>query len=151
MATVVPIFDGKPGDFRNWVKAIEKYIILSRLGEKDTKAIAYQRSSGVVSDFVGRDIQSQGKEPWEDLKTQLKARSGEISHPHPAFASLQKCKQRKNETVALYAERLCALAEESFPNKIATAGRFFSRWKPLPCCRLSMLGLLQQAQLLERG
>ena len=26
VATVVPNFDSKPGDFRNWVKAIEKYV-----------------------------------------------------------------------------------------------------------------------------
>ena len=57
---VVPNFDGKPGDFRNRVKATEKYVTLSGLGEQDSKAIAYQRSSGVVSDFVGRYIQSRG-------------------------------------------------------------------------------------------
>ena len=62
VATVVSIFDGKPGDFRNWFKAIDKYVVLSGLGEQDTKAIAYQRSSGVVSDFVGRHIQSQVEE-----------------------------------------------------------------------------------------
>ena len=120
VATVVPNFDGKPGDFRNWVKAIEKYVTLFGLGEQDTKAIADQRSKGVVSDFVGRHIQSRGEETWEDLKTQLKARFGEIADPHHAFALLQKCKQRKDETVALYAERLYGLAEESFPNEIAT-------------------------------
>ena len=82
VATVVPNFDSKPGDFRNWVKAIEKYVTLSGFGEQDTKAIAYQRSSGVMSDFVGRHIQSPGEETWEDLKTQLKA------DPHHAFALL---------------------------------------------------------------
>ena len=60
VAIVVPNFDGKPGDFRKWVKATEKYVTLSGLGEQDSKAIAYQRSSGVVSDFVGRYIQSRG-------------------------------------------------------------------------------------------
>ena len=77
-----------------------------------------------MSDFVGRHIQSQVEETWDDLKTQLKARFGEISDPRHAFALLQKCMQRKDETVASYAERLYGLAEESFSDEIATAFSF---------------------------
>ena len=117
-AIVVPIFDGKPEDFRGWIKAIEKYIVLAGLERQDGKTTAYQRSTGVVSDFVGRHIQNQGEEPWEYLKAQLKARFGEISDPHHAFALLQKCKQKKGETVALFAERLYGLAEEAFPGEM---------------------------------
>ena len=118
VVTVVPMFDGKPEDFRGWIKAIEKYVVLTGLERQDGKAIAYQRSTGVVSDFVGRHIQNQGEETWEYLKAQLKARSGEISDPHHAFALLQKCKQKKGETVALFAERLYGLAEEAFPGEM---------------------------------
>ena len=49
---------------------------------------------------------------------QLKARFGEVLDPHHAFALLQKCKQRKGETVALFVEQLYGLAEESFPDKM---------------------------------
>ena len=82
------------------------------------RPIAYQRSTGVVSDFVGRHIQNQGEETWEYLKAQLKARFGEISDPRHAFALLQKCKQKKGETVALFAERLYGLEEEAFPGEM---------------------------------
>ena len=81
--------------------------------------IAYQRSTRVVSDFMGRHMQGGREETWEELKKQLRARFGEISDSHYAF-TLQKCKQRRDETVALFAERLYGLAEESFPDEVET-------------------------------
>ena len=71
-----------------------------------------------MNDFVRHQIQNQWEETWECWKAQLKARFGEVSDRHHAFALLQKCKQRKGETVALLAERLYGLAEESFPDEM---------------------------------
>ena len=118
VAGVVPVFDGKPSEFRGWIKAIEKYVTLAGLGEQDTRSIAYQRSVGVVSDFIGRYVQGQEDVTWAGLKGQLKARFGEITDSHQAFALLQKCKQKKDETAALFAERLYGLAEEAFPEEM---------------------------------
>jgi len=116
---IVPIFDGKPNEFRDWTRSIEKHIFISGLPANDAKSIAYQRSKGLVSDFIGRQIQVHLS--WADLKRQLAARFGEVSDPHCAFALLQKCRQKKEENVGLFAERLFSLAEEAFPDGMSPA------------------------------
>lgn len=118
---MVPVFAGKPSEFRGWIKAIEKYVTLAGLGAPDSKMVTFQRSRGGVGDLIGRHINDEPEEDWEELKRQLRVRFGEISDPHYAFALLQKCKQRREESVALFAERLQSVAEESFPDGMGGA------------------------------
>ena len=44
-------FDGKPSQFRKWIKDVDKFCIIDRL---DKTTVAYQTSRGVVSDFISR-------------------------------------------------------------------------------------------------
>ena len=46
MATVVPMFDGKPEDFRGWIKAIEKYVVLTGLERQDGKPLPTKEVQG---------------------------------------------------------------------------------------------------------
>ena len=57
-----------------------------------------------------------GSIAWEDLKRELAARFGDIVDPQYALARLQKEKQRKDESVQFFAERLMTLAEDAFPD-----------------------------------
>lgn len=118
VANVVPVFDGKTTEFRNWWKSIEKFVYLANLAVGDGRGIAFQRSTGVVSDFIGRQINNHPNGTWRELKTQLKIRFGEVQDPHHAFLLLQKCTQKREESVTMFAERLHTLAEEAFPDGV---------------------------------
>ena len=48
---IIPTFLGNQGDFKNWMKSIEKYAMLTNLEQNDTKLVAYQSSTSSVSDL----------------------------------------------------------------------------------------------------
>ena len=99
---------------RAWVRSIEKYASLTGLTDDRVKMVVYQSSRGAVSDFIQRYLHEYVGNNWGQLKTELTSRFAEISDPHHAFALLRKIKQKPEENVQLYAERLLSLAEEAF-------------------------------------
>ena len=76
--------------------------------------VAYQSSRGPVSEFIQRYLNDYGDSNWGQLKAELTSRFAEISDPQHAFVLLRKIKQKPEENVQLYAERLLSLAEEAF-------------------------------------
>ena len=79
--------------------------------------VAYQSSWGHVSDFIQRYLHDYVGNNWGQLKTELTSRFAEISDPQHAFVLLRKIKQKSEENVQLYAERLLSLAEKAFTGK----------------------------------
>ena len=75
--------------------------------------IAYQSSKESVSDFIQRYINDHPNNDWDQLKAELSARFAEITDAQHAFMLLRKVKQKSNENVQLFAERLLALSEEA--------------------------------------
>ena len=53
ISTFVKEFSGKPPQFRDWVRQVEKYVQLNQLPTEKAKFVAYQTATGVVSDFIG--------------------------------------------------------------------------------------------------
>ena len=51
---------------------------------------------------------------WEQLKSELNVRFGEVNDPHQAFTMLWKGRQVKNESVQVNAERLYAMTNDKF-------------------------------------
>ena len=76
--------------------------------------VAYQSSLGAVSDFIQRYLHGNVGSNWGQLKTELTSRFATITDLQHAFVLLPKVKQRTDENVQLYAERLLSLAEEAF-------------------------------------
>lgn len=50
VSQVIQTYDGNPKEYKNWIKNIEKYGVLSRLAGDQLKLVAYQSSRGLVSD-----------------------------------------------------------------------------------------------------
>ncbi|CAC5415648.1 unnamed protein product [Mytilus coruscus] len=42
---IIPTFSGDQAEFKNWMKSIEKYAMLTNLEQNDTKLVAYQSST----------------------------------------------------------------------------------------------------------
>ena len=57
VAKFIPSYDGDPKQCKEWLKSIEKYAVLTQMGEDLRKLVAYQASKGAVSDFVKRYLQ----------------------------------------------------------------------------------------------
>jgi hypothetical protein len=107
-------FNGEPAKFRTWIKAVEKYVLLAGTARNSAIRIAFQTSQGLVSDYIQRQLGDHLT--WDELKRQLTQRFGEVTDRHHAFALLQKCRQRKEESVPLYSERLLELANDAYPD-----------------------------------
>ena len=114
VSQVVSVFEGEPNQFRDWIKSIEKYILLAGGDENQSKRLAYQTSRGAVSDYIHRYMTENPGSTWEELKSELSVRFAEVSDPHHAFTMLRKARQLKHETVQVYAERLHTLAHDAF-------------------------------------
>ena len=111
---IVHPFEGDSKIFKDWVRSIEKYASLTGLTDDRVKMVAYQSSRGAVSDFIKRYLHDNVGNNWGQLKTELTLRFAEISDPQHTFVLLRKIKQKPEENVQLYAERLLSLAKEAF-------------------------------------
>ena len=116
ISQVVQSFDGNSKEFKNWIKNVEKYGTLTNLDENKLKFVAYQSSKGLVSDYIHRFLTDDPTGTWTDLKEQLKLRFAEIQDPQYAFSLLKTTKQRTDENVQIYAERLLSLATDAYEN-----------------------------------
>ena len=111
---IVHPFEGDSKIIKDWVRSIEKYASLTGLTDDRVKMVAYQSSRGAVSDFIKRYLHDNEGNNWGQLKTELTLRFAEISDSQHTFVFLRKIKQKPEENVQLYAERLLSLAEEAF-------------------------------------
>ena len=50
-AKIIKPFEGNPKEFKDWIKGIGKYAILTRITPENIRMIAYQASKGPVSGF----------------------------------------------------------------------------------------------------
>ena len=116
VATIVPQFSGNPKKFREWEKSIEKAGTLLKVDEEKRMYYAFQRSEGVVSDFIQRflDTAVPAEKNWTNLKVQLATRFAEVADPQYALALLRRLRQERGESVPVYGERMLALAQEAF-------------------------------------
>ena len=114
VGTVVPTFEGDQKEFKNWVKAIEKYCLLTDLDEGRKRNIALQTAKGSVSDFLLRYIRQHPNGDWETLKKELNDRFGDIVDKAHARAILKNMKQKKMESPQMFCERLLSASEDAF-------------------------------------
>ena len=114
VAQIIAPFDGDPKKFKNWIKALEKYAVLTNMARERIKTVAFQSSMGCVSDFIQRYMGDNVDATWDQMKIELSARFAEVTDSAHALMLLRKVKQRVDENVQIYAERLLSLAEEAY-------------------------------------
>ena len=54
IAANIPEFDGNPKFFREWVKSIDKYVVLLNAPNEKKHLMAFQSATGAVSGFIER-------------------------------------------------------------------------------------------------
>lgn len=116
LSMLVPDYQGETGKFQEWISALEKFAKIIGLDDSSKKLAALQTSKGAVSQFIFRFLESSEQDkPWSVLKTQLSVRFGETRDNQHAFSILKNMKQKKDENVQLFAERVLCVAEKAFP------------------------------------
>lgn len=121
VAKIIPSFDGDSKSFKEWIKSIEKYCVLTRVPPDKVKMVAYQSSKGPVSDFLKRYLETNPDHNWVQIRTELTGRFAEVTDPQHALMLLRKVRQKPNENIQVYAERLLALAEDAFLGQMGDA------------------------------
>ena len=71
VSQIVGVLEGDPTKFWDWIKSIEKYILLAGGDDDQTKRFAYQTSRGAVSDYVQRYMTEHPNSSLEDLKSEI--------------------------------------------------------------------------------
>ena len=74
MAKIIPSFDCDSKNFKDWIKSIEKYCVLTCVPPDQVKMIAYQSSKGPVSDFLKCHLETNPGQDWVQIRTKLTAR-----------------------------------------------------------------------------
>ena len=72
LSSVVTQYEGDPRKFKQWIKEIEKYALLSGKQNHEIPTLAYMTCKGSVGDFIKRYFDeteiSEGIPSWNDLK-----------------------------------------------------------------------------------
>ncbi|KAK6167882.1 hypothetical protein SNE40_021811 [Patella caerulea] len=115
VANIIEPYKGDPKLFKEWIKNIEKYCVLATVSEDRVKLVAFQSSRGVVSHFIQRKMMADANLTWDALKQDLINTFSEITDTQQALAILAKIRQKPEENVQVFAERILSLAAEAFP------------------------------------
>lgn len=114
----IKVFEGNPQEFETWLKQIEKHSFLFNCNDRKKQLVAYQTSTGLVSDYIKRYLESDARDKtWANLKENLQSRFSLILDRPKAFERLVNTKQKKDEDVQFFAERLLSLSEKAYPEK----------------------------------
>ena len=118
LTSALDLFKGDPKRYKAWIKHVEKFCLLQGIGDdaKTKMLITYQASEGPVSDFIERFLASGQEVTFDEFKDELKARFGGVSDESQSMVQLRKMRQKQNETVQAFGERLIQVAQEAFPD-----------------------------------
>ena len=114
VVNIVPTFAGNPSHFKNWIKAIKRYEILTGVDNEKLKCITLQSAQGPIADFVARLMRDHQNQTWAHLQMELQSRFGEKTDGSIAFCMLRRVSEERNESIQIYSERLLAIAEDVF-------------------------------------
>ena len=87
---IVTPFEREPKKYKEWVKSIEKYAVLTNLDNDKIKRVTYQASRGPVSKFIRRYQDANQQATWGQLKGELSTRFSEVIDAQHAVILLRK-------------------------------------------------------------
>lgn len=106
-------FQGNPRHYRTWIGQLQKYFNMNDLTDAQKRMAAYQTCEDSVSDFVGRYLQDNPRNVWEDLQRELAVRFSEVTDPRAAMTMLKRVRQNPGEDLHTFAERVQKLSEQA--------------------------------------
>ena len=89
ISSIVSRFDCNAKNFREWIKSIEKYSMLTGVDDASRKLITYQTSGGAVSGFIERYMTQNPNHNWGQMKAQLAVRFSDVTDGQMALSLLR--------------------------------------------------------------
>ena len=86
LSSVVTPFEGDPTKFKQWIKEVEKYALMSGKQNHEIPILAYMTCKGSVGDFIKRYFDETEIPSWNDLKTLLRDRFADVIDSQHAIA-----------------------------------------------------------------
>ena len=117
LSSIVSRFDDNAKNFREWIKSIEKYSMITGVDDACRKLIAYQTSGGAVSGFIERYMTQNPNHNWGQMKAQLALRFSDVTDGQITLLFLRQCKQKVVESIHNYAETILSLADIAYDNQ----------------------------------
>ena len=114
-------FDGNPKNFRKWMSAIDVAGRLNlKLSDQDMIRVMHDTATGPVADYILRMRESCVN--LQDLITGLTKNFSAVTDKDTAWTLFKNCRQRENESVGNFAERMCSLHCIAWGDKTKRAG-----------------------------
>jgi hypothetical protein len=97
LSSVVTPFEGDPTKFKQWIKEVEKYALMSGKQNHEIPILAYMTCKGSVGNFIKRYFDETEIPSWNDLKTLLRDRFADVIDSQHAIAIMRRTRQFDNE------------------------------------------------------
>ena len=105
----ISVFSGTE-NVTNWISELEKVKVIHNLLDSAINQLAWARSKGSASIHIGRILKEQPELTWENLQSDLERVYGTVVDPQQAFAIIKNLKQRREENIMAFSERLLQMA-----------------------------------------
>ena len=99
--------------FANGLNPLKKYAVLVNADKDRKKLIAYQSTGGAVSGFIQRYMQANAANTWAQMKVQLTVSFSDDTDNQIALSLLRHVRQKAEENIQNYVERILSMAEEA--------------------------------------
>ena len=101
-------------DITSWLVELDKAKAIHGLADSNTNQLAWSRSRGPASAHIGRILSERPQITWGELKTDLEREYGSTVDAQQAFSVIKNLRQRKNESISNYSERLMGMADKVY-------------------------------------
>ena len=114
--TLIEPYNGsQPSKLRSWISAVEKVADATGMGEHEKMISLYLTARDHVSDYMRRWYSENSENlKFEELKKSLISNFSSVTEPSMAHDMLRRIRQKPDESVTIFAERIYNLAEHAF-------------------------------------
>lgn len=114
LKNIRPLIRREEGGFSDWLEDMHKYFAVVQVADEDKCQAALLTTGGKVGQYVFRLVSETPHLTWNALRDTLRAYYGIDSNPQVQFTELANIKQRQNEAIQDYTQRVVRLAERAY-------------------------------------
>lgn len=118
LRNINPLIRRNDGRFGGWVRDMERYFLIAEVEGSRKCQLALITTAGQVGDYISRIISADPGLTWNDLKTKIGEFCKQIRNPQEAFLELANIRQRPDESMLEYIQRIECVADGAYDSAI---------------------------------
>ena len=120
--TSVRTFSGEGArKFADWLKDMKKASTLVDKDDDRLRALALETLQGPAADFLQRKISAKPDITWTEIRKIMTDQYSDLADAQLALRQLRKLRQKPDENVQNFSERLIVMTEDAFPGEDISA------------------------------